>query len=73
MICPFPDDMEFAAEWLESYEPADDEQSQDAAKALKHVATWLRNYSRENELRKVAREAGCTVKYARKYLMDNQK
>lgn len=58
--------MELAADWLETYEDVPGEE--EAERACKHVATWLREYARKSEDRRVAREAGCTVAYARKFM-----
>lgn len=66
MITPDPEAMELAAEWLETYEA--EPGGEDVEQAVKHVATWLRQHSRDTEIRRVARQVGCTVSYARKYL-----
>lgn len=69
MICPDPEAIELAAEWLEMYEDAPGIDGRSEAEACRHVATWLREYSRNSETRRIAREVGCTVAYARKYMM----
>lgn len=63
MKTPTPDDMEMAADWLICNEGPNGE-----SEACSRVATWLRSYALDAEVRKAAREAGCSVKYLRKIM-----
>ncbi len=60
---PVYEDLIDAATWLDCNEGADGE-----AEACSRVATWLRTYASDMEIRAGARNVGCSVKYFRKYM-----
>jgi hypothetical protein len=62
---PNIEDMEESALWLEVNEGPDGE-----SEACSRVATWLRSYGWQSEMRANARKAGCSVKYLRKVIQD---
>lgn len=57
---PSPDDMHIAAQWLDIYEGAEDQE------ACRRVRAWLLEQSDAAEFRHARREAGISVSAARK-------
>jgi hypothetical protein len=64
---PCIEDLEEAALWLEVNEGPDGESD-----ACARVATWLRSYGWESEMRSAARSSGCSVKYLRKVIQEQR-
>ncbi len=67
---PTPDQLEFAAEWLDHYEGgSDDKDNMAAAKAVAH---WLRLQAIDKAMREAAKEAGIPVKSLRRQFLRNR-
>ena len=64
---PSIEDIDEAADWLEVCQGEGGERE-----ACSRVATWLRAYGRDAEIKSAAREAGCTVTYYRRMMMERE-